>query len=130
MSDNIVFLSSGCSILPILVQYNLFLFCAETSAELISTGSTPTKLVITSLNSFFILTFSSRNFVLGFLLLTWFKISTKVKNNLDLGSSNANCFPAKLKPWQGLPASIRSIEGQSISHECHCVMSPNLIMLG
>jgi len=40
ISLNEIFLSFGCCIHGILVQYNLFLFCAETSDEFISIGCT------------------------------------------------------------------------------------------
>ena len=84
-----------------------FRFCAETKAELISTGWTPSKSEILFCHSFFIFTFSS-NQNLG---LSSFKISRNTKNNRLLGSSKFKPLPAQENPWHGLPAINRSILG-------------------
>ena len=70
-------------------------------------------------NSCFILTFSSKKYF-GFTSLS---ILINSKNNEDLGSSKANCFPAKEKPWQGEPANTKSIFGNS--DKSTLVTSPN-----
>ena len=60
ISANFMPLSAGAITFGIFVQYNLTLFCADTSLELISIGSTPNSRVIMSCHCFFILTFSNR----------------------------------------------------------------------
>ena len=44
ISDNNIFLSFGNVMFGMFVQYNLFLFCAESNEEHIFSGSTPNKL--------------------------------------------------------------------------------------
>ena len=53
------------SIIPAATEKVIPLLCADTTLELINTGDTPRRSVITSLNSCFIFTFSRRNLIFG-----------------------------------------------------------------
>ena len=94
MSCNTIPLSSVGISKGMLVQYNLFLFCAENKLLFIVTGLTPRYFVIMSCESCFIGTFSIRKY-LGFSLS--FSL-TNSKNSLLRGSSKSSCLPATLKP--------------------------------